>query len=330
MITQKAGSVSIHYLQGKKVPAGIANAVCIPFDFSGHCMQCLRSNNSCPGCPGAEESALAYAVFEAIHRSLTGTPVKLGKSKASGIDCSVNNHFVVYWTTPSQFGVCRRDVLLVLKAITPEKLFQGYVDNCRLINADKSRDQFNRVVGKFHAAMKDIDVYMVGKANIDSKKLGDIADKVKGISFPSGKPSPAASKAPEHKLDKSKMSEKEKKDMEKEEKSKYCVPDKSIAAPLLVSYINMKGSGIQADLVDSHVVVYSPVAKTKLMSLSDKNKIADFAKNGFGKLDDELPAVLAYFMITNGTADCHSLKAVKNIKEKDISSELSKILAKVK
>jgi len=322
MISEKAGSVTLHYIQGKKVPAGIANAVCIPFEFSGHCMKCLRSNSSeCSGCPGAEESALAYAVFESIHRSLTGTPVKLGKSKASGIDCSINNHFVVYWNTPSQFGVCRRDVLLVLKAITPEKLFQGYVDNCRLIGADKSREQFNRCVGKFHAAMKDIDVFMVGKANIDSKKLKDIADKVKKMEFPTGKPTPAASKAPEHK---------KKEESEKDAKAKYCIPDKTLAGPLLVSYITAKASGISAELVDSHVVVYSPVAKTKLVSLSDKNKIAEFAKNGFGKLDDELQAVLSYYMITTGTADCHNLKATKNIKEKDIIAELTKILGKVK
>jgi hypothetical protein len=298
----------------KKMP-DIAVIMGIPYVCDWECLNQLSNNSPCGVVySGAESAALGYALYETVRDKFMGSPLEISKSRVSRVSCnSQDGHFVITWNTQGSMSLLRRTVAFALGTLAPTKLFAKYSENMKLLGGKANREHFNTYAHAMATAIKKgIHVAVVGKINIDAKKLNELTAK-------------AYVKLPDQVL----PSAKEMSKPEKRETFKRVYPTikaSGIAAVVVADYVQSRAGGMSVAVDNDEVVVYNMSWKTKHAALKSADRINDYVDKKYKKLGDDFPCILAYLSIIQNLASCHTVKSI--IKSKPKPSDVSALIKK--
>ena len=296
----------------KKMP-DIAVIMGLPFDCSKHVLNNLKSNSpSDVLTAGVEESALGYALYEVIRDKFVGSPLHIAKSRVSRVDCDfITGNFVITWNTQGSLSMLRKTIGLALSTFDPAKLYSKYAENMKLLGGSNNRDVFNYCAGEMiNSIKKGITIAVSGKINMTPEKLKELLSKVDNKA-------PSMTAVP-------KGTKPEKRD---EYKTEYpTIKATGIAAVVISDYIRSKSGGMSVAVDTNHIVVYNKSWPTKYNTLKGSDRIKDYVRQKYEKLDDSFACVLAYMSITQGYADCHTVMSI--IKSKPSAKSMIDLIKK--
>jgi hypothetical protein len=260
----------------------------IPFWCSPECIALLLGNNPCESdegmCAtlhkGAEESAIAYALFKLVQEKLCGSPLEVARCKVDHVVCGVHdNSFVISWNTQSTGSALRKTIGVTLKCLAPNTLFSRYGYNMKVLGGKSDRAEFNSVANKMIEGLtKQIHFVAVGKIKADSDFKGLLetaVNKYSSSSKSAASETKALAKHAEHKMDWPKL-----------------VCSDGAAAIILADYIAHQGFGLR--LCGRQITIYSRSWGSKRDALKKKDRISAYVASKYGKLDKLAGPFLAY------------------------------------
>lgn len=301
--------------------ADIVVAISVPIKgVAPCCLNRLKTNcgSAEPLMPGSEESALVYALYEAVRDKLSGSGLEVLKSKASNVKCSyTNDHFTISFHTAGTGTALRKASGLALSCYNPAKLFSKYSENIRFLTGKGgNREEFNFVAKKLVEGIhKSIAITAVGKINVDEKKMVDIVKvlvgKLPDIDMSALKPAIQPAK----------------KKPEVEDKPYPIIKCDGLTAAVVSDYIRNNSNGMSVDITNEGVVVYNHLWESKHKQLKDKKRINEYIAKKYGKLDVELASVFTYFALSEEFVD--ATIAAKVVSSKLKTSNMTEVLHKV-
>lgn len=298
----KVKNINVCVGMSRKSP-DLAVIMGIHFKCDWSCLTQLKNNITCDTVyNGAEDSALAYALFEHIRDKFIGSPLELSKSRVSRVSCdSQNGKFVISWNTQGSLSTLRRTIAVALASLTPMKLYSKYAENMKLLGGKSDRACFNHSANSMANAIKsNISIVAVGKIKMDAAKLKDLVNRV-SIKIPKQETPPA-------------------KEITKPEKRKDyshtfpVVKASGIAAVLVADYIRSKSGGMAVELDSDRVVVYNKSWEVKHKALKQAARINDYVRTKYEKLGKDFPCILAYYAITQEFTDCDTVSKILKTK----------------
>lgn len=308
MPSAKVKQISLDVVVLPKVH-NLSVSVSIPFACSPEYLAQLIGNNPCDACEsnkpiiykGAEESAVAFALYSLVREKLCGSPLEVARCKVDHVVCAAHeNSFVISWNTQGTGSALRKTIGVVLKCMAPNTLFSRYSHNMKVIGGKDDRAEFHSIANKMIEGLaKQIHFVAVGKikADVDFKGLLETASN----KYSSSSKSPASEcKAPE------------KHQEAKSEWPKLTCSD-GAAAIVVSDYISHKNFGIQ--LCGRHITIYSRSWGSKRDAIKQRSAIAAYVGAKYGKLDDLAGPYLAYransAAMGNGSAILAVAKKIK-------------------
>jgi hypothetical protein len=307
--------------QSRKV-VDIIVSITVPFKgIATCCLNRLKAN--CSGdnelMAGAEEAALAYALFETIRDKLSGSSLEILKNRCTSIKCyTVNGNLVISYYTAGTGSALRKSCGIVLSSLNPIKLFSKYSENIKFLSGKGgNRGEFNFVAKKLAEGIKkDIHITAIGKITTDATKLKDIVgvlvNKLAQIDIAPAKEITSIGKH-----------------VSVVKENPYpIVKCTGLDASLVSDYIRNNSNGMAVSIVPEGVVVYNHSWESKRNQLKDTKRIKDYVTKKYEKLEDkdELSILFAYFSLSEGYID--SLIASKLVSTKLKSSSIIDILKK--
>lgn len=312
----KNKNVEMAVMSCRKLP-DIAVICGMFYKVDSHCLNQFKGGAPCEEKElhdGVEGAALAYALFEVVRDKFIGSPLEMSRSRVNRVEChALNGKFLITYNTQGSVSMLRKTAGLLLSTLQPSKLFSRYAENMKLIGAKVDRDHFNHEANRMcDAIKKSIKFVAVGKIKVDGPKLKDILDKVIGKQ-PKLEIMPAKS-----------VSKPPKRDTHKQEYP--VVKSSGIAAVVVADYVRSKSGGMSVCVDDDGVVVYNHSWETKRNALKKSDRIKDYVRQKYEKLDDEFAGVLAYLAITQKWADCCTITQI--VKSKPKPSAMVELLKK--
>ena len=317
----KEKNITLDFGITKKV-ADIIVAISIP--FKGICNGCFkRLKANCTGdntlMKGAEEAALAYAMFETIRDKLSGSILEISKTKASEVNCvSIDGNLVITYHTQGTKTALIKTAGMTLSTMNPMKLFSKYSENMKFLSGKGgSKEEFNFVAKKLAEGInKSVYITCVGRINITHEKIKEsmstLLKKLPDIDMPGAKETEAPGK----------------RETVKEEKPYPVIKATGLSSAVLSDYIMNNGAGISVGIIDEGVVIYNHGWESKHKQLKDKDRITGYIQKKYKKLDDigELNTVFAYLSLCNGYIDSQVASTLIHSKQK--SDKFVEILKK--
>lgn len=291
-------------------------SVSIPFEFSDESFYQIMNNNltcrekdfeKCTLYSGAEEAAVAYALFELIRDKLIGSPLEVARSKVDHIAVHAHgNHLVIAWNTQGNQSSLRKTVGVVLKCLQPNTLFSRYSDNLKLLGGKPSRECFNHCANKLISGIeKGVHFVAAGKIKLASsadkqmmQKSFDTACK-KYVSSSKSKDVHAPEKHPEY-------------------KSVYPELNCSDGASAIVvaEYIRANSNGMGVRVSDKYVSISSNSWGSKRDALKNKSRISAYVASKFSKLGDFAGLYAAYLANSQAAGIASSIVKLEKINPK--------------
>jgi hypothetical protein len=299
----------------KKV-ADIAVCMCIPYNGCWHCLNALKYNMPCDHSThkGSEHSALLFSVFECIRDKFIGSPLELMKSRVSHVNCNLQNgQMVISWNTQGSMSSLRKTISLALSCLSPQKLFSKYSENMKLISGKSNRGEFGTCANDLIASIKkEICISVVGKINIDNKKLKAVSDSVYK-KLPASEP----------------ISSKDTEQIPKNDEYVEIYPSikaSGISAVAVADYIRNKAGGMNVLVNSDSVIIYNKLWETKRKTLKQMPRIKDYVDKKYIKLGDHFYLIFAYLAITQGITDCGTIQKI--LKNKPTASSMKELISK--
>lgn len=310
-VDSKKGNLHVQFIPNAK-----AGGVCISVGFASpnsnwFVLNKLKRGEPC-GCPslshGSEDTALAYAIYQNVCDKLLSDIKAQQASKVSGIACNLQNgEFTIYVKAAGNVSGIRKVLSVVEQSLTPDKLYQAYSANIKLLNASPHREEFNACVNDMHKHLKNIVAVVIGKVNMDKEKLTDIVDKATAKFNAGHALSPA--KKPES------LS------FAKHNTDYPVIKSKGMMATVVADYIT-SATHERAVVKDGSVIVYKLEWTSK--NINDAHRIDNWANAKFGK-SQELKSALVYLACVN--AEINPSAVVSFMKE---SIDVKKLALSVK
>jgi hypothetical protein len=304
-IEVKSKNLTLSLGVSKKV-ADVIVSLSVPFKGMASC--CLnRLKKSCgnpsPLMNGSEESALAFALFEAIRDKLEGSGLEIMSTKSTNVDChNINNNLVFTWHTQGSITAIRKSTGIAISCLNPTKLFSKYSENIKFLtgkNGDK--EVFNFVAKKLSKEIKShITITVVGKVNATKEKVSDVV-KVLDKKFP------------EIEMPTDKESSQPQKHKSEEVEMEYpFIKCSGVAAAIVSDYIRNNSNGMSVSITEEGVTIYNSNWSSKQKQLSDKKRISDYINKKYLKIEEkgELSNIFAYFALSQGYIDSTIAKSI--------------------
>jgi len=263
-------------------------SITVPFLASSESITLLLGNNPCENddgrCStlhrGAEEAALAFALYRAIKEKLMGSPLEVARCKVDHVSCAAHeNNFVISWNTQGTGSALRKTIGVVLKALQPNALFSKYGYNMKILGGKTDRAEFNYLANKMiEGITKSIHFVAIGKIKADSdfsSLLKTAANKYVASSKSPASECTAPAKHPEYKQDFPKVN---------------C--SDGVAAIIVADYIHHQGFGIR--ICGKSITIYSGAWNSKRDALKKKDRIGAYVGSKYSKLKDHAGLFLAY------------------------------------
>lgn len=296
----------------KKVP-DIAVIMGIHFKVHKPCLNKLKCNHSCSTLyTGVESACLGYALYECVRDKMIGSPLELSRSRVSQLNCdAINGKFLLTWNTQGSVSMLRKTIGLALSCMAPHKLYSKYAENCKIMGCKSDRSVFNTLAnGMSNEIKKGVKIAVVGKIKVDNNKLKDILTKAEK-KLPSPSTEKKTSPVPKY----------------TDIPCEYpFVKASGVSAVAVADYILSKSGGMSVDVFDDKVVVYNQSWKTKHNALKKADRIEDYVRQKYEKLNEEFHNVFAYLAITRNLADCCTISKI--LKTKPNPSSMSELLKK--
>ena len=291
----------------------IAVIMSIPYKVDKLCLKKLKCNNVCENVySGSESAALGFALFEVIRDKMVGSPLEVSRSKVSHVNCdAINGKFLITFNTQGSISALRKNVGIILSSLAPHKLYSKYAENMKLLKGKSDRDVFNHCANEMSDAIKKIIQFsVIGKIKVDGAKLKELLGKV------------------EKKLPKQTTEKGTKPEKHKEHELDYpTIKVSGISAIAVADYILSKSGGMGVDILDDKVIVYNKSWPTKQSTLNKAERIKDYVRQKYEKLDKDFPFVLGYSAITRNLADCCTITSL--IKSHPTASSMVGLIQKV-
>lgn len=133
---------------------------------------------SCPSLAhGSEATSMAYSLYRAIQSVIVSTPLKQEKSRASSMDCGVQNGmFFITIQHQSTLSALRKVLSLVESKLAPEALYKMYASCIDLLNGKASREEFNYCANSLRDSLKKLTCVSSGKININKEALEKLVE----------------------------------------------------------------------------------------------------------------------------------------------------------
>lgn len=297
-------------------------AICLSIPFSGMAMCCVKKLlTNCSDVKelmnGSEEAALAFALFELIRDKLSGSALEVYKTKVSNVSCyALNGNLVIRWNTQGTVTSLRKTCGIVVSCLTPSKLFTKYTENIKfLCGKNGNKETFNFCVKKLSESIKkNIYIVAIGKINIDKTKLEDLLDTV-------------LKKMPDQNIPLAKEIETPEKRTSAKIDLYPLIKCSGLAAVAVADYIRSSSNGMAVEVTSQGVIVFNHSWETKHKQLKDSNRIVDYVEKKYDRLEEEFPAVYAYFSLTQNYIDSDTLKKIlKNLKPAKLIELIKKTL----
>lgn len=125
----------------------------------------------------SENTCVAYSIYEVIREKLIGSPLEQSKSNISTMTCDYQNgEFLMSFNCPNNLPIIRKNLLIAVSKITPQKYYTKYSHNIKLLNGKPFKNEFLYCSD----SLKDIklSVFIVGKFNVDDNKFGNMISKI--------------------------------------------------------------------------------------------------------------------------------------------------------
>lgn len=256
---------------------------------------------------GAEQSSIAYALYETVRTKMVGSPLEVSRSRVSQIECGTQNgKFMLYFNTQGSVSMLRKNLGIILSVMNPHKLFTKYSTNIKNLGGKADRDVFNFVANQMvDAIKKGIKVAVVGRIKIDGPKLKDILQKV----------------------------DKKQQKLSTEKGTKPITHDKfthefpvvkasGIGAAAVADYIRSQGMGV-ATLGDE-IIVYNKSFETKKTTIKKADRVKNYVNQKYVKLGNDFSCIFAYLCITQQLCDCCTVTSI--IKSKPSASSMTDLI----
>ena len=125
----------------------------------------------------SENTCVAYSIYEVIREKLIGSPLEQSKSKISTMTCDYQNgEFIMSFNCPNNINVIKKNLLVAVSKITPQKYYTKYSHNIRLLNGTPGKKEFLYCSDILKDAK--LSVFIVGKFNINEEKFMDLLNKI--------------------------------------------------------------------------------------------------------------------------------------------------------
>lgn len=298
--------------------------VAISIPFKGICNGCLkRLKANCTGdntlMKGAEEAALAFALFETVRDKLSGSGLEVTKTKASEVNCaSIDGNLVITYHTQGTKTALIKTAGIALTTLNPMKLYTKYADNMKFLSGKGgSKEEFNFVAKKLAEGIKkSVYITAIGRINITHEKIKEsiktLVGKLPDIDMPGAKEVESPGK----------------REPVKEDKPYPVIKSTGFAAAVLADYIRNNSNGFSVEVTDDGVTVYNHGWEAKHKQLKDKDRITGYVQKKYGKLDEagELYTVFAYLSLSQSYIDSQVASLLVHSKQK--SDKFVEILKK--
>lgn len=225
---------------------------------------------------GYEEAAVAFSLFSAIKRSLTGSGVEDARSRVDNISCAAHgDNFVIYWNTQGTGSMLRKTIGVALKYLRPNTLYADYSYLIRMLGGKPNRDEFNHIAGKMIDGINSkVHFVAIGKIKPDTDFktiLGVAAGKYEKSAKVSGK---APEKHPGHADPPAKL-----------------VCDSAASAMIVYEYITR--AAVPAFISGKVISIYAGNWGSKRESLKKKDRLTTWIASKIDRVDNG-PVFSAY------------------------------------
>lgn len=289
MISAKKGGLSVSVSVTKKV-ADVAVGLCFKLPCDGCVANRLKGVASC-GCDsfpeGSEETALGLSLFLAVKAKLCGSPKDLFKTKVGNVTCVMHSdHFGINWKTQGTVSAVRKSLGIALSVLNPANVFSTWSRCIKQMGGSADKESFLYVASKAAAAIKsELNVLVVGKINIDQKKLDEmmkVLEKKHDVDSVAGGKKPSGHTKCNH-----------------DDQTELKVSGWGSA--VLSDYIQFKVKGLVPQLCNKYLLLNIKPAQWATAAKKIKEGIKDFVDAKYMGVGDELPAIFGYLALCNST-----------------------------
>jgi hypothetical protein len=291
-------------------------SISIEFNSCNYCYKRLKNN--CVEEPslvkGAEEAALAFALYEYIRDKLSGSSLEFYNNRVSAVDTYIiDNHLVINWKTQGTSTALRKTVGIALSCLSPSKLFTKYSQNIKFLSGQNGKkEEFNYLANLLSESIKkSVYIIAIGRINIDEHKLQTIMDTIHRkvpsiINIKDAKKPTHVSISRQYPV----------------------IKAKGLEAAIVADYIRNNSNGMSVEIGEAGVIVYSKNWEAKHTQLKDEKRIKTYVEKKYIKLEakEELNSIFAYFSLSNGY--CTAQTAEKIIDSKLTTKKLIDLLNK--
>lgn len=301
--------IKLHVISVAKTP-DLSVSLSIPFHCSKDYISILKSNYPYSGAisAGAEEAAIAFALYHLMLEKMVRAPLEISKHKISHITCAAHGkYFVISWNTQGTGSALRKTAGTAIKCLKPHSLFQSYSHNIRAIGGKPDRSVFNFLANKMLESINSgVDLVAIGKIN-PKVEVKPILEAIQGKLDPGTKVSDSA--APEKRPE-----------LESNYHKIEC--ENGVAAILVADYI--MAAKVEVRICDKEITVANPNFATKQKQYKENRRIQDYFNAKYSRLGDAATSILAFY--ANSSAMGYGDTILKLIKEKNIVSIIHKNL----
>ncbi len=289
-----------------KRPADIVVGMSIKLkNIAPCCFKKLKNNcmQEAVAMRGTAQAAFAYALYEAVRDKLAGSGLEIFKTKVSDVDVNVINGMItIIWKTHGTISALRKSMSIAVSCLNPTKLFSKYAENYKLLTGNKaSQVEYQPLAEEFAENIrKEILFTAVGKINITMAKVRDIVDFV-------------VEKIPETDLHASALYHAKNRISADEVPTLFPhIVCKGLDAAVLVDYIRNNSNGINVEIANDRVVIYSKTWNTIHKNLKDSKKITNYITKKYSALEEknELAAIFAYFTLAQGLCNTETIAQI--------------------
>lgn len=147
--------------------------VCFKAPVNACMLNRLKGGWSCNSVgPNAELTFAAFALYKHISVVLFGTPTAAEASGVTALNCGTSGgHFIMSWQSSHVLSHARKSLGIVLKSLTPARVWPRYQTYCRAFDMKPVRAEFNWAANTLIRGIKGgIGCCIVGKLKVAPKK----------------------------------------------------------------------------------------------------------------------------------------------------------------
>lgn len=293
-------------------------AVCVSFKvkMSSCCLNKIKGMCDCKCFPsGSEEAVLCYALYLTVQEKLCGNPLATSKSKVGSVDCCVHEgSFSITWNVKGTASSIRKSIGIMLKCLSPGKVYSTYAACVKAVGGKPVRDSFNHVAQTITKSIEsDVSCALVGKGKLKKEALDAMLEVLHKKLDPSkvdgAKHEPRDHTACDHS---------DKTEIKTHGWHSLCVKD----------YLTSKLHGVPIAVCDKYLLLNIKQSLYDTQRPKLKKNVKDYVAAKYIKVGDSLEAMMSYAAISSSQMCASSIRTLlkANLKAHDVESAISSSL----